>query len=162
MERKVAGDKREVEREIRLKEEEEESNPCTGLANPHRTTTIQKAVYLLLFLPNSRILLAAHNLKSFQSTKVTVRTQPASLYQTSRHKSDKHYELLLLSSACLSAKKSVCSNKMPISWTCFKSRGIKHQICLVNATKAQRGSRGMATFILNFTKIWQWSVLGCG
>jgi hypothetical protein len=39
-------------REICLKEEgEEESNPCAGLANPHRTTTIQKAVYLLLFLP---------------------------------------------------------------------------------------------------------------
>jgi len=35
-------------REIRLKEEEEERNPCTGLANPHRTATTEKAVYLLL------------------------------------------------------------------------------------------------------------------
>jgi hypothetical protein len=44
-------------REIRLKEEEEEeeeedSNPCTGLANPHRTATTEKAVYLLLSVPN--------------------------------------------------------------------------------------------------------------
>jgi hypothetical protein len=41
--------------EIHLKEEEEEesSNPCTGLANPHRiTTTTEEVVYLSLFLPN--------------------------------------------------------------------------------------------------------------
>jgi hypothetical protein len=39
-------------REIHLKEEEESSNPCSEILNPHRTTTTEEIVYLLLSLHN--------------------------------------------------------------------------------------------------------------